>query len=234
MAERLTKSFTIDEWKTLRKELKDKSLLTDKWKDAIKLLDERIFERYLDPLELLVTNSSNKGEGFTILTVECTLIEFLATLEEGRLFKRDKISTDSHWYYKKSAKIYERFLRTAPLFETAFSSQTNEKPLFLAHDFYMNVRCALIHEAQTKNNWEVKIYKDKSQDELNEICFDTENGKKLIYRTALFKGLKIYFKDFIHNKLTLETNRGRILRKHLARKIDHIAEISPDQKFWWT
>ena len=234
MADKLTQTFTIQKWSALRDRLSNKTLLTDDWKDAIKLLKERVYERYFNPLKILIDNSENKGEGFTILTIECALVEFLATLEDGRIFKRNKLPTDKHCYYRRSAKIYQKFLRTTAIFDRYFYSSTGEKPLFTPYDFYLNVRCALIHEAQTREKWEVKIYKTNEQDKVNEICFDqTSDGKKLVYRTALYKKLVEYFNSFVTTQLTQENDRGKTLRKHLARKIDHLAEVNPDKKFWW-
>lgn len=234
MADKLTRSYTVQKWTILRERLQNKAKLTKDWEDAIRLLKERICERYFDPLKLLLDNSIGKGEGFTILTIECSLIEFLATLEDGKIFKRNKLPTDKHYYYKRSAKIYQHFLRTADIFDNYFFSTNDLKPKFSPQDFYLNVRCALIHEAQTRGKWEVKIFKTKNEDSKNTICFDlTNEGGKLVYRTALFKALSIYFDNFIGIQLKQKNERGRTLRKHLARKIDHIAEIQPDKKYWW-
>jgi hypothetical protein len=237
MTTKLTNSFTTDNWTDLRTKLQNqnKSLLTSDWKDAIKLMSERINERYFEPLNLLIEKGNDKGDGFTILTVECSLIEFLATLEGGLLFKRDKLSTDPQYFYKHSARIYQRFLRTAIPFDGVFFAGQSSSILFSTNDFYKNVRCALIHEAQTKEYWEVKIFgKTKSSDNENQTYFQvTTEGKKIIYRTALFKALKTYFQNFMDKELMQENERGRVLRKHLARKIDHIAERNPDNSFWW-
>ena len=93
----------------------------------------------------------------------------------------------------------------------------------------------MIHEAQTKKNWEIRLFsKIKSVDLKNKILINTdEKGKKVIYRTALFIALKFYFDKYCQEELKENTNRGRILRKHLARKIDHILELPPDNKYWW-
>ncbi len=234
MNDRLTKSYRQSDWLKTRGKLKNKAILTEDWEVAIQILKQRIFERYFEPLKILLDNSKDKGEGFTILTIECALIEFLATLEDGRIFKRNKSSTDSHCYYRKSAAIYHRFLQNTYIFNPYFSHANNSKPPFSVYDFYLNVRCALIHEAQTRNNWVVRIFKSPALGKKNKICFEVlTDGTKVIYRTALYNCLKDYLENFISNVLTQKTERGRVLRKHLARKIDHFAEIIPDDKFWW-
>lgn len=219
----------------IRKTLQDKAIPTQEWEKAIHLLSERITERYFEPLHILISNGTNKGEGFTIVTIECALIEFLATLVDGKLFKKDKSNNDSHWYYSKSARIYQQFLKKGNIFDGYFFSSNGNPVIFSAYDFYRNVRCALIHEAQTRENWEIKIFgKSVTKDIVNNIIFEiTPENKKIIYRTALCKALENYFNTFIDIELTQRNNRGKTLRKHLARKIDYIAEVSPDNSFWW-
>jgi hypothetical protein len=236
MPSKLTKSFTIDSWLTLRNRLQDKAVLNDDWAQASKLLEERIDERYFQPINTLINEASNNGAGFTILTIECALIEFLATLEDGRLFKRDKLPSDSQCFYNRSAKIYNGFLRSAEVFQGYFSAKDGQKSLLTAFDFYQNVRCPLIHEAQTKNKWEVRIFGGtKITDQKNRVPFAVDKaGTKIIYRTALLHTLETYFQFYLNTVLTQQDNKGRIKRKYLARKIDHIAELTPDNKWWWT
>jgi hypothetical protein len=51
------------------------------WDAAIRLcLDNRLKVRYLDPIEAIVASRVLKGEGFLILTIQCSILEFLASL----------------------------------------------------------------------------------------------------------------------------------------------------------
>jgi hypothetical protein len=237
MSDRISTSFTRTQWLAIRQELKDKGLIDKKWIDAIRLLRERVNVRYLDPLEILITHDkSSKSAGFSIATIECALMEFIAALIEGRLFKKPLSPTDNtHRFYSDSALVYSRFLRTSIIFGQYFSSPNNN-PSFRPDDFYKNVRCALIHEAQTKNGWEIKIFgRTKDNDLKNKIIFQLDNttGKKILYRTALFYSLRDYFNHYCNVELIENTPKGRVLRKFLARKIDYMLEIKPDDKFWW-
>lgn len=93
----------------------------------------------------------------------------------------------------------------------------------------------LIHEAQTKNNWEIRMFNGtKANDLKNTKPFEIDkDGIKIIYRTALLYSLENYFKFYVGTVLIQENDAGRIKRKFLARKIDHITEIEPDNKWWW-
>lgn len=141
MARRLTKSFTLDSWYSLREKLDNQALLNDNWNLAIKLLTERIEERYFEPIRILVKDAPIYGAGFTILTIECALIEFFATLEDGLLFDGVNRYPELMCYYKKSDKIYQRFLKKSYIFDGFFYSKANSPFLFNSFDFYQNVRC---------------------------------------------------------------------------------------------
>lgn len=165
----------------------------------------------------------SKGEGFIILTIESSLIEYFATLQNGNIYK---FGNNNGYYYSSSSVIYENFLNSADIFEGYFHGIG---AFLSANDFYKNVRCGLIHETQTKNGWTVHIYdKKKSKDKINNIIFED----KKVYRTALMFALKDWFTRFCIDS-NKEGNTGKKYRKHIARKLDVIFEIAPDNSFWW-
>jgi hypothetical protein len=244
MPEKVSSSFTKSDWLEIRTHLKDKGLVYKEWNEAIQLIDERVTERYLKPLQLLINHkTSYKGSGFTIATIECSLIEFIASLTEGKVFLKDKPQNAKDYYYDDSAKLYRRFLRTATIFNPYFFAPKGTTPKYQASDFYKNVRCALIHEAQTKNNWEIRLFLSSTssvsqtgseKDLNNKQIIDTDTfGKKVVYRTALFFELQHFFKQYCNESLKENSRRGMTLRKYLARKIDYILEIPADNMYWW-
>ena len=91
-----------------------------------------------------------QGEGFSIVALQCSLIEFLASTLEGKSYKycpSKAVKCDVHEYCNSKA-LYIRFLRS----EHPFSQYFNEAT---ARDFYENVRCPLLHEARTKGRWRI-------------------------------------------------------------------------------
>lgn len=236
MIERISYSFNKNDWILIRNKLRDHGIPDENWRAAIKLIYERVSDRYFKPLKILLDFSqSYKGVGFSIATIECSLIEFIASLYEGKVFLKDKKEDAPLFYYNDSASLYCRFLKSSTAFRSYFSAPKGQSPSYTASDFYKHVRCALIHEAQTKNNWQIKIFsKSKSKDFANRLVIETDNsGKKIVYRTALFFVLRDFFEAYCHEQLMDHTNKGRVLRRYLARKIDYLVEIKPDDKFWW-
>ena len=218
-------NITLD-WATLRTQIRDKQKLQEEWEYVIQMFHNRVIDRYFSPIDFLLSSKEkSKGEGFSILTIECALIEFIASTVNGMVFNFDGTKRKSY-LYTNSSKWYIRFLNEAYIFEGYFFGINN---FIKAHEFYKDVRCALIHEAQTRNGWTVSIYnKNKEEDKKNEILFEN----KVIYRTALNSALKKYFIEFCREAKE-ETPKGRKYRKFIARRFDIIHEIEPDNSFWW-
>lgn len=223
---RISSQSNTKDWNELRVKLLDRKKNTDNWKTVIDLFEQRIQDRYFNVLDILINlKRKSLGEGFSILTLECTLIEYIATLENGMIFKYDK-APDKAYCYTKSAKWYNKFLNSAPIFNGYFHGAGS---YLCANDFYQNVRCGLIHEARTRNGWKVGIFeKNKNKDKSNTKLFEL----KTIYRTALKNALSDHFQKFC-NAAKEDSVLGRRNRKYIARKLDVICEVDPDNKFWW-
>ena len=99
------------------------------WECAVKIFVDRIQGRYINQIDLL-SNDIN-ANGFTIMALNCLLIEALYQFENG--LKETKNS---------NKKEYSDFLKQMD--STAFSVAS------VAEDFYTHIRCGILHSAQTK------------------------------------------------------------------------------------
>ena len=75
---------TSDEYKKLNLNDNDSS----DWKNAIAIFNARISSRYLEPVDLLIRDDENRRPidrryGFSILGIDCLLIETLQSFREG-------------------------------------------------------------------------------------------------------------------------------------------------------
>jgi hypothetical protein len=138
-----------EDWEIITKTLKDDPSPAN-WEAAYEIcLGARLDSRYLKPIEAIRKMRKFEGEGFLILTIQCSIIEFLASLRLGLNFE-NRTKWGVNFKYGESGKLFKDFLRAQPPFSDHVRSEAD------AVDFYLNIRCALVHEAQTKNGWTVK------------------------------------------------------------------------------
>lgn len=94
-------------------------------------IDSRLRERYIDP----VTNDPTM-HGFTMMAIVCLLLETLICFKRGE----DETDNGTLWF--------RQFFASEP--------ELQQLP-FGGDDFYRNVRCGLLHQAETKDG--LRIHK---------------------------------------------------------------------------
>lgn len=106
------------------------------WVTAIDILAARIHDRYIEPVDFLIASEANKPAserrfGFTVLAIDCLLVETLGAFIEGLE------DTDG-----KSRKTFCAFLRTRKQFAAEFTTDD------LTKNFYEQFRCGILHQAE--------------------------------------------------------------------------------------
>ena len=144
-----------------------------------------------------------QGEGFAILTIQCSVLEFLAALRKGWSFRHGHEEQGKDNYYGNSKLLYTTFLREEEPFAASFT--TPER----ANDFYTDIRCGLVHEGQTKKSW--RIWRGQPSDPL--IDFE----RKAIYRDVMQQQIEIYLDQYC-----LELTTSGELQQAFVRKFDYL------------
>jgi hypothetical protein len=116
----------------------------------------RIGERYLTPIRLL-QNERGRGEGFSIVSIQCALIEFLAANERGFRYEHGKPDDYANFRYSGSGKLFRESIVGVPPFSGLFNEG-------LAVEFYTHVRCSLLHEAGTTGGWKIRTRQHQTID----------------------------------------------------------------------
>jgi hypothetical protein len=169
------------------------------WVTAIDILASRIHDRYIAPVDYLITSEANKPAserrfGFTVLAIDCLLVETLGAFIEG--FE----DTDG-----KSKKTFCAFLRTRKQFAAEFRTDD------LAKNFYEQFRCGILHQAEIGGENQVWSVGPLLRVEGNAIT---------INRNKFHDCLKAEFQAYLSE---LRDPRNLVLRENFCKKMDFIS-----------
>jgi gamma-glutamyl AIG2-like cyclotransferase len=198
---KIADQYTVADWNAM------KPLLIpgrrDNWENAFdQFFRKRIETRYFKPIRLLQEHGDDKGEGFSIVAIQCSLIEFLASTRTGKSYKYLKNGGElGKFEYNNSKDVFIEFLTDTLPFKEHFSE--------LAKCFYKNVRCALLHEARTKGKW--KIIADSKDNKI--IRWTGQNSEKILYRNNLQEAFEKYVDDYGEKLKTCKCLQAAFIRK---------------------
>ena len=187
---RLSGSDTVKNWEKLRTKLRRNPKKLKHWKKAYDFLAKRLETRYLKPIRDIRKQGDYNGEGFAIMTLLCSLIEFLEATWQGKVYRHYKDLNEGEalksYEYSNSSRMFTDFLCKKPPFAAVFS-RASERKSALAKDFYVKLRCSLLHHASTEGKWLIRVD--------NENCFYEEReGWRVIDRNKFEKAMKTYLK----------------------------------------
>ena len=196
---------TVDDWRTFRASLVVGGDVVLWQKAYEEYFCTRLRLRYLNPIKLLQENGTFQGEGFSILAVQCTLIEFLESTAQGtsyRYLRREEILGPHE--YSSSSDVFVSFLCTRSPFKKDFDEA-------LARDFYANVRCALLHEARTKNDWTIW-----AKGAGNDVV---DRGKRIVFRDNFQSALEEFIRGY---GVSLKSDAA--FQEAFVRKFDSLSQ----------
>ena len=189
---------TVADWNAL---LNDLRVNKDRWQEAFEdYFSARLRAYYLDPIELLRSKGPLQGEGFSIVTIQCSLIEFLESTWQGKNFVNGRVDNPNEEYSRTEAKqIFLDFLQTRPPFKEIFASAGD------APEFYANVRCGLFHEARTRGGWKIIAKSENSE------CISIKG--KTVYRDDLQDAIQKCIDNYRDDLLANAATKKRFIQK---------------------
>lgn len=131
------------------------------------------------------------------------MIEFLETTITGETYKFSKPNR-KNFEYNDSKNKFINFLENRFPFNKKFNHN-------LAKDFYENVRCGMLHAAQTYGNWLIRV------DNKKDIIEKRQDGKIVFDVNKFQTFLNIFLKKY-KDDLLVDAN----LQAALRRKINAI------------
>lgn len=190
---------TIGDWNAIRDQL-HAGAPPKIWDDVLRdFYYERLESRYLDPIKAIQSTPKFKGEGFAIVAIQCSLIEFLESCLQGTNYEyRNPVAP---YEYKNSGDLFVSFLTKRQPFQPHFDEA-------LAGSFYREVRCGILHEARTKGKW-VIMAKNPS--------LIVDRSQPILYRDNFQKAIIQFITDYRTN-----VPQDVELQKAFIRKFDHL------------
>lgn len=206
---KISGNLTVQDWLNQKKLLKENPSGDSLWCGAFEFFEKRIITRYLKPIEAIENDSDIEGEGFAITAILCSLIEALETFRSGKAYRRASKGNplNPQTEYFQSQDIFEEFLKKREPFRIHFAIGNR------ATSFYENVRCAVLHEAATRNGWRIRI---------DTATLVEERGSAIILNRILFvQAVKQYMG--IYKAELLQSDQ---LKEALINKFDSICATS--------
>lgn len=169
------------------------------------VLRGRLNRLYFDPIHRLTRapGERGQGEGFSILTIQCSVLEFLAALRNGWSFKHGHKVQGQDNFYGNSKLLFTSFLLSEEPFASSFTTAE------VANQFYTDVRCGLVHEGQTKNAW--RIWRGQMSDPLIDFV------RKAVYRDVMQRQIETYL-----DRYCTELAQSVPLQQAFARKFNYL------------
>lgn len=215
---KISNTFTVEDWKKEReiliKDIHNQNHNLNIWDNAYGYFYERIKTRFFDPIHSILVNGNNLGEGFSVVALQCVLIEFLEAFYQGKIYTTK--NNLQPYEYKSSEGLFINFLTNHKPFSNYFTQE-------IATFFYNNIRCGLVHEARTKKSTKIRV--SNNTDQLIELEDDNLN-KMVIYRENFQKALIQYLENY---KDELLQNRNLMI--NFIRKFDDICDIERSYYF---
>lgn len=119
--------YEVEDWKKDRIELindiNNDCLSLELWKKAYNHFYERIESRFLNPIRWILENGENRGEGFSVVALQCILIEFLESFYQGLIYTTKKEDLRP-FEYNSSKKLFREFLLKHMPFSDYFTKKS--------------------------------------------------------------------------------------------------------------
>jgi len=188
---RISPRYTDDDWRKLS------SSTEDEWQKAIDIFEDRVRGRFLEPIFRI---EKYNYAGFAVLALDCLLIETLQQFREG------VPRTPS----RQSETFFVRFLT-----ETSFGSYFTKE---MAEKFYTQIRCGILHQAETKKSSRVVLKEDVP------LVKYIDDRKGLVINRKLFhQQLVREFEDYVAR---LREPSNQELRRSFRKKMNYICRVS--------
>jgi len=188
--------------------------IADKDRKALAIfIYDRLYGRYIKPHDYPSDSYiKNYKNGFAIMASCCLLIETYVSFKAKEFRKTKNLSGQCFGYFFTTEERFKAFSKGGRQKDGTISTI---KQCGIPNDFFINVRCGILHNGETKNGW--KITRIQTKPLLN------QNSKE-INAVKFLNNMKAILKDY-KTKLTNSNYDDEVWVIFLNRLEDLINEI---------
>lgn len=199
---KISPNYSVKEWLDL--DLRDTT--SKDWTKGFEIFEDRMNGRFFSQIEQLQAHPDKniKGfSGFIIISVDCLLIETIMQFYKGIKKTPPRQSVDSfHDFFQKSI-----------IFSSFFDDRVK------SDIFYSQIRCGLLHQAQTKKKSTIHI--KKGEPILQWIDPSDVNEGLKIHRDKFHNEVLLIFKNYLKE---LRSKNNNIILNNFQKKMNFIAK----------
>ncbi len=189
--------WTVSDWHVIGFSTKEE------WQRAVTIFEDRLRGRFLRMIDLI---KDEPYAGFAVLALDCLLIE---TLQQFRMGVPDSD--------RKTRAYFVSFL-TETSFKLHFCADKSKGSL--ADMFYKQIRCGILHQAETKHSSRVVTTGNAP------VVQPAADGKGIVVNRRKFHDQLVReFKDYVRRLRTPLTSEDEALRKKFKKKMDFICRV---------
>ena len=201
---KISPNYFASKWNGLDLTTKDSA----DWQTAIDIFEDRINGRFFNQVDELTSNKNSKVRafsGFVIIAIDCLLIETLEQFYRG--IKRTGKDQDD--------QIFHDFFQRSGELKSFFDNLDKSKI------FYSQIRCGILHQAQTKKQSIIHLKSGTST--LSWINKGDFQKGISINRNKFHNSIKKVFSQYLFD---LRKGKDLNLRNKMKRKMNFIATQS--------
>jgi len=188
----ISPNYKVNNWKEAEKNAD--------WAMMIKIFKNRLEGRFLEPIRLIAADQKiGKFSGFSILALDCLIIETLVQFDAGKDDTKGEGETS-----------FVSFLTTKDNFKDFFNKEK-------AKIFYYHFRNGLLHQAQTKKKSLIKIGQESMVSKVSTNLHEGLIVDREKFHEAIEKEIKRY--------MDLLTNGDTDLRNNFVKKMNFICNL---------
>lgn len=214
MNKKISKNYYSSDWS---KDFSNRNSI--EWEKAIMIINDRFRSRYINPINELIKHSEKdirSNVGFIVMSIDCLLIETLNQFYFGL-----KDSGEKYYFgnpdkkYKYNSQAFRDFFDQSSCFPL-FKGQPD-----LIKLFYDDIRCGLLHQAESKINSLINIKKGVMVAPVDGT--DLKNGI-IINRNIFHKALSDEFDKYLEKLSNPDSvnMEGNYLRDMCNKKMSEL------------